>query len=418
MPKLDAAACNALDSADVESSLAEARTSFAPGGPGVIYLDANSIGPMPLEAPQRMRAALEDGWRVARRRAWNETDWLEQPRRLGAAIAPVLGAAPDDVLVCDGTTLNLYKLLRHALALAAPRRTILVERGIFPSNRHVAEGLAHAGLAHLRFVDDPADAAQFAAALAPGDVAVVSLSHVDYRTSRRLDMAGITAGAHAHGALALWDLSHSAGAVRIGLREADVDLAVGCGYKYLCGGPGAPGFVYAHPRARTDAWPAICGWMGHADTFGFAGEYEPAAGIGRFQVGTPPVLANAAFAAAADIWRRVDPDALDARHRALTDTLVRLIDERCARFGLETSSPREHAARGGHVAIRFEGAAPLASALVEAGVVVSARKPDALRLAPHPLVTTHAELWEAVDRLVAILADGRWRDRRFEKAAV
>ncbi len=412
-PALDEAACRRLDA--IASPLDALRERFAAGAPDTLYFDANSIGPMPRDVPARMQRVLDEGWRVARRRSWNEADWLEMPRALGAAIAPIVGAAPDDVVVCDSTSVNQYKLLRHALALAAPRRVIVVERDVFPSNRYAAEGIAHAGLAELRLV---AHADALDEALAPGDVAVVALSHVDYRTAERLDMARVTARVHAAGALASWDLSHSAGAVAIALRDADADLAVGCGYKYLCGGPGAPAFAYVHPRHHAGAWPAICGWMGHRDTFAFAGDYVPGDGPARLLVGTPPVLANAAFAAAADIWRAVDPAQLDARHRSLTDTLIALLEQRCASLGVEIASPREHARRGGHVAVRFEGAGALANALVEAGVVVSARKPDALRFGVHPLATTHAELWQAVERLHEILRTQRWRDPRHAAASV
>jgi kynureninase len=397
------------------ASLQGLRERFAPGHPDTIYLDANSIGPMPSDAPARMQAVLCEGWAGARRRGWNEFDWLDQPRTLGAAIAPLIGAGPDDVRVADSTSLNQYKLLRHALSLAAPRRVIVIERDVFPSNRYVAEGIAHAGLADLRFIDD---AAGLREALAPGDVAVVALSHVDYRSSERLDMAGLDAQIHAAGALSLWDLSHSAGAIAIALRDSGADFAVGCGYKYLCGGPGAPAFLYVHPRHAASAWPAACGWMGHAATFDFEPGYRPAPGADRFLVGTPPVLAQAAFAAAAAIWREVEPHALDERHHSLTDTLIQLIDEQCAGLGLELASPREHARRGGHVALRFAHAAPLAQALVHHGVVVSARQPDALRFAAHPLATTHEHLWNAVARLRDLLQREAWRDPAFQRASV
>jgi kynureninase len=386
------------------------RHRFAPGAPGTLYFDASSIGPMPLDAPARVQQVLEQGWRVARRRAWNETDWLQQPRSLGARIAPLLGAAPDDVAVCDSTTVNQFKLLRHALAVRAPRRVLVAEAQVFPSNRYAAEGVAQAADAELRLIQGMHD---LPAALAGGDVAVVALSHVDYRSSERLDMAAITAAVHAAGACVLWDLSHSAGALAIDLRASDVDFAVGCGYKYLCGGPGAPALLYVHPRWQEGAWPAICGWMGHADTFAFEPAYRPAPGVGRHLVATPPVLANAAFGAAADLWREVDPRQLDARHAHLSDTLIALIERECAGAGLTLASPREARRRGGHVAWRFGHAAQLAQALVEAGVVVSARKPDALRFAPHPLTATDAELVDAVGRLRDILASGRWREPRF-----
>ena len=404
--------CEALDAA--LGPLDALRARFADGAPGTLYFDANSIGPMPADAPERLARLLDDGWRVARRRGWNDADWLAQPTSIGDRLARVLGAEAGDVASCDTTSVNQYKLLRFALQRTG-RRVVVVERDVFPSNRHVAQGLAaqrpEAGI-EVRTI---ASADALAEALAPGDVGVVALSHVDYRSSRRLDMRALSALAHAHGALVLWDLSHSAGAVAIGLRAADADLAVGCGYKYLCGGPGAPAYVYVHPRHRDGTWPAIAGWMGHADTFAFGPDYAPAPGVARFLVGTPAVIANAAMAAAADVWADVDPAALDARHRSLTDTLIALVDERCAGLGVEIASPREHGARGGHVALRFPGAGPLAQALVDAGVVVSARKPDALRFGVAPLVTRHVDLWDAVERLRSILVDGLWRDPRYAK---
>jgi kynureninase len=403
---LTRADCAALDARIDPLGAFAAR--FAPGQPGTLYFDANSIGPMPADAPARLSRLLDDGWRIARRRGWNDADWLAQPRMLGAALAPIIGAASGDVLVCDSTSVNHYKLLRLALAAAAPKTTIVVQDDVFPSNRYVAQGIAHGGAAQLRGI---AGIDELPAALASGDVAVVSLSHVDYRSGERLDMAACTELAHRHGSLALWDLSHSAGAVAVRLRDADADLAVGCGYKYLCGGPGAPALLYVHPRLHDAACPAIAGWMGHADTFAFAADYRPAAGVARQQVGTPAVIANALFAAAADIWREVDPAALDARHRSLTDTLVALVEQRAAARGVELAGPRQHAQRGGHVALRIADGdvAKLAQALVEAGVVVSARRPDALRLAVHPLTTRHVDLWDAVERLCAVLDDGRWR---------
>jgi kynureninase len=407
--------CQHLDAADVGGPLSALADRFAAGQAGALYFDANSIGPMPLDAPARMEAALLQGWSASRRRSWNERDWLQQPRALAAGLAHLVGAEPQDVVVTDTTSVNQYKLLRYALAAAAPRRVIVLERDVFPSNRYVAEGIAKAGLAQLRLLDSVAD---LAAALAPGDVAVVALSHVDYRSSTRLDMAAVNARVRAAGALSLWDLSHSAGAVAIDLRGSDADLAVACGYKYLCGGPGAPSLVYVHSRWAEAAWPALCGWMGHASTFDFDPDYRPGAGVDRFLVGTPPVLANAAFSAAVDIWRAVDPAAMDARHRSLSDTLLRLLEERCGACGLQLASPREHARRGGHLAVRCEGASAVAQALVARGVVVSARKPDALRWGVHPLTTTHAQLWQAVAVLLDVLASGAWRDQRFAGPAV
>lgn len=412
--------CEALDAAGHAN--APLAALFAPGAAGAIYLDANSIGPMPADAPARVAAVLDAGWCIARRRSWNEADWLAQPRSLGASLARVLGAEPEALLVADSTSINHHKLLHLALATRGAPQVVVVQDEVFPSNRYAAQAVARLcnaslrGLAGSRPIED-----ELEDALAPGDVAVVSLSHVDYRSGERLDLAALTALAHRHGALALWDLSHSAGALAVELAGADVDLAVGCGYKYLCGGPGAPSWLYVHPRLQAAAsMPMLAGWMGHADTFAFAPGYEPAAGIARYQVGTPAVVANAAFAAAARVWREVDPVAMNERHRSLTDTLVRLVDEQLAPLGVSLAGPREPVRRGGHVALRFAGGDvhALGQALVAAGVVVSTRKPDSLRLAPHPLTTRHAELWEAVRRLADILAAGRWREERFQRPSV
>ena len=401
--------CEALDSQPCP--LAAVRAGFAPGAPGTIYLDANSIGPMPRDAPARMAALLERGWRLDRRRGWDNDEWLEQPRSLGASVAGLVGAAPDDVLVCDTTSVNLYKLLRHALCIAAPRKVIVAEAAVFPTNRYIAEGIAQTGRADLRIIESTAD---LPAVLADDKVAVVALSHVDYRSSVRLDMAQLNRLIHGHGATVLWDLSHSAGAVAVDLHGTDTDYAVASGYKYLCGGPGAPALLYMHPRWQTAAWPAICGWMGHLDTFDFSPRYSPAQGIARQLAGTPAVIANTAWRAAAVLWRQVDSQTMDARHRSLTDTLIALLDRECAGLGIELSSPREHRRRGGHVAVRMT--APdadvdaLGRALVAANVVVSTRKPDSLRFGVHPVTTTHVDLWEAVQRLRNILVSGRWRE--------
>lgn len=406
--------CRDADQRDAQADPLDAlRDAFAPGAPGTIYLDSNSIGPMPRAAPRRMAGLLEDGWRVARREGWNlrgpSGHWLEQPRLLGAALARVLGAHADDVLVCDSTSINHFKLLCHGLA-ASGRNVIVIERDVFPTNRYAAQGAAERTGAQLRTIAGIEDLDD---ALAAGDVGVVSLSHVDYRSSRRLDMAGVSARIRARGALSLWDLSHSAGAVDVALRANGADMAVGSGYKYLCGGPGAPSFLYLHPRWRDAASPVLRGWMGHADAFAFHPDYEPAPGIARFLSGTPAVLANSAFAAAAELWRQVDPAALDARHRALTDWLIEALDEQCSELGIEVASPRAHRERGGHVSLRFAAAAALARAMIAEGVILSARQPDALRLAVHPLTTRYAELARAVAAMRRILSDGSWRDPRF-----
>ena len=420
MCSISLADCERLDGAGESASFATSLTSlysrFAMGTPGTLYFDANSCGPMPADAPAKVGALLDRGWREARRRSWNEADWLQQPQQLGAALSHLLGANAEDVVVGDATSVNQYKLLRYALSIATPRRVIVVERDVFRSNRYVAQGIAASGLAELRLIDT---AAQLQAALAPGDVAVVALSHVDYRSSLRLDMHALNAMAHEYGALTIWDLSHSAGAVAIDLLDSAADFALGCGYKYLCGGPGAPAFLYVRSGLQQSAWPAICGWMGHDDTFAFEPEFRPASkGVNRFLVGTPNVVANTVFGCAAAIWREVDAGKLDARHQTLSETLIALVDQQCPGLGIEVASPREHVRRGGHVALRFAGAQQLSQALCDAGVVVSARAPDSLRFGIHPIAIRHVDIWLAVERLRDLLVTSRWRDPKYLGEAV
>ncbi len=402
--------CRAADAAD---PLGAMPARFAPGEPDAIYLDANSIGAMPRDVPARVAALLQHGWVEQRRRSWGTLDWLDQPRTLGAGLAPIIGADPQDVVVCDTTTVNLFKLLTYARRLAPERRVIVAERHVFPTDLYVAEGLARqsGGTVELRLIDAPDE---LHAALGD-DVAVVYLSHVDYRSSRRWDMAAVNAAAHAHGALCLWDLSHSAGAVAIDLRGTDADFAVGCGYKYLSGGPGAPALLYVHPRHHDAAWPTICGWSGHADAFAFSPDFTPAPGPQRHLAASPAVLANTAFAAAVDIWCDVSPTALDAKHRALSATAIALLD---ACPDITVTSPRRYEEQGGHVGFAHPAAARLSQALVAQRVICSYRKPDTIRFGLGPLALRHEDLWHAVARLRQILATAQWQDARFHTAAI
>ncbi len=400
--------------ADVADPLALLGARFAPGEAGAIYLDANSVGAMPRDVPSRVARVLQQGWAEQRRRSWSTADWLDQPRTLGAGLSAILGADPEDLVVCDTTTVNLFKLLTYALRLQAARRVVVAERHVFPTDLYVAEGLArHAG-ASLRLIDDPGELP----AATGDDVAVVYLSHVDYRSSRRWDMGAVNRAAHAAGALTLWDLSHSAGANVIDLRGTDADFAVGCGYKYLSGGPGAPALLYVHPRHHDAAWPTICGWMGHAHPFAFEAEFVPAAGPQRHLVASPAVLANTAFAAAVDIWREVSPAALDRKHRSLSAAAAGLLMQQCGGLGVTVTSPGTYEEQGGHVGFSYPAAAQLSQALVAAGVICSYRKPDTIRFGLGPLALRHEDLWHAVARLREILQSARWQEPRFATAAI
>ncbi len=383
--------CKALDAAD---PLAAIVAQFAPGEPDVLYFDANSIGAMPLGA-ERAMARLGDQWRRLRRRGWTDADWLDAPTRLGGKLAPVIGAEPGSVVVCDSTSVNLHKAVWMALGLNSGRKVVVSEQGTFPTDLYVAENAARARGASLRLVGSPEE---IGASLGK-DVGLLLLSHTDYRTAYRHDLAALTRKAHECGALVLWDLSHSAGAVGCDLAAAQADFAVGCGYKYLCGGPGSPAWIYVAPRHQAAAQPAIAGWMGHAEPMAFDADYRAAPGVKRHLAGTPPVSGNALMEAALDLWAGIEPRAAFDKHARLGDLLIRAVEEMAPESGLALASPREAARRGGFVAFRHAKAAALADALNAAGVVVSHRKPDILRFGLSPLYHRYLDIWQLAVRL-------------------
>jgi kynureninase len=293
---------------------------------------------------------------------------------------------------------------------------IVTETYNFPTDRYVAEGLAQfvGGSASVRCIDEPRE---LDAAL-KGDVGVLYLSHVDYRSSRRWNMAEINALAHARGVMTMWDCSHAAGAVPVDLAGTDADFAVGCGYKYLCGGPGAPAWLYVHPRHQERAWPVIAGWMGHADVFAFAPTYEPLKGVRRHLTGTPGIIANEAMSAAVDIWRDVKRDDLAWKHRSLSELTVVLLEQECGKFGVHVTSPRIYDEQGGHVGFSHPGAGSVSEALLAHGVVSSFRKPDVIRFGISPVAISHEDVWTAVSRLRQVLETEGWRDPKFAKVSV
>ncbi len=394
--------CQAMDRAD---PLAPVQDLFDRPPGGRIYLDANSIGAMPKAAPQRLRQLMADGWSRDRRRSWSTGEWLSAPKRLGDRIAPLIGAAPGEVLVCDSTSINLFKLLAGALKLRPGRRVIVSEAGNFPSNLYIAQGLDDllGQACEFRLVPEGDDPAGYI----DQDTAVLSLSLVDYRTGQRLHMDRLTQVAHQAGALALWDLSHAAGAIPVDLNAAGADFAVGCTYKYLCGGPGAPAFLFTAGRHQDAVKPALTGWMGHAAQFEFATGYVPAPGIGRQLCGTPPVLANAVLETALEIWSTLAPHDIHAKHAALSRLLIGLLDQRCP--GVPLVSPRAYGSQGGHISISHPDGAALVEALARRGVICSHRAPDTVRFGLGPLTLRYGDLWHAVDRLADILADETWR---------
>ena len=409
-------ACSVLDTAD---PLAPFAAAFEPPPEGTIFLDANSMGAMPRGALERMQRAMRDEWSAHRRHAWTVADWLDAPQRIGAAYSHLIGAAPDEVIATDNTSINLHKLLTYGLNLFAAdagRRLIVLEREGFPTDCHVVQGVVRHGGGRwdMRTIDGPAD---LDAALGD-DVAMLVLSHADYRSSHRWDMMEVNARAHAAGARVLWDLSHSAGAVPVDLDGSGADFAVACGYKYLCGGPGAPALAYIRRALQDRAWPSLPGWLGHADRMNFDCTYAPAPGMLSLIGGTMPVLQNAVMEVAANIWAGVGRDDLAWKHRSLSDTLRTLLCEQCGPYGVGLVSPDDHARQGGHVAFRCASGGQVCEALLADGVVGSFRAPDVIRFGPSALTTSHADLWHAVARLRAILNEERWRDPRFAVVSV
>jgi len=392
---------------DAHDPLAPLRDRFALPAE-VIYLDGNSLGPLPRATGPAMADMVARQWGDRLIRSWNE-GWIDAPARLGGKIAPLIGAAADEVIVGDSTSANLFKALVAALRIQSERhperRVVLSEAGNFPTDLHIAEGaVACVPGARLRVV--PRDGI---AAAIDDDVAVILLTHVHYKTSERFDMAAITAAAHRAGALMLWDLSHSVGAVAVDLAGAHADLAVGCTYKYLNGGPGAPAFLYVAKRWQDRLASPLSGWMGHAEPFAFADAYAPAPGMKRWLAGTPPMLAMAALEAGLDLWMAVDRDAVWAKSAALWRIMAAAGDA----AGLECVTPADPAARGSHISFRHPHAHAIAQALIERGVIGDFRDPDILRLGLTPLYLSHDEVWRAGDILRDIITSGSWRDPRF-----
>ncbi len=406
----DLAAVRALDSAD---PLATMRDRFSLPE-GIVYLDGNSLGALPRTTPGRIAEVVTSEWGRDLIGSWNSADWIGAARRVGARIAPLIGATASEVLVADSTSVNLYKLLVAALKASPGRDTILSEPGNFPTDLYVADGAAWSVGAKVRTL--PTD--DLIAAI-EDDVAVVMLTHVHYKTGAMLDMAAITAAAQAKGALVLWDLSHSVGAVPVDLDGCNADLAVGCGYKYLNGGPGAPAFLYVAERHQARLRSPLSGWMGHATPFAFEDGYAPAGDIGRFLCGTPPIIGLAALEEGVKLFEEVSFEALVTKSRSLSSLFVDLMEARCGADGFTLISPRDATARGSHVSYAHPEAHAICQALIARGVIGDFRAPDALRLGFTPLYTSHEDIWRAVEILAQVMRERLWDDPRYrERAAV
>jgi len=415
--------CRALDAQDPLRTLRQQFTLPE----GVIYLDGNSLGVLPVTAAARVAEAVTAEWGQGLIRSWNSAGWFELPQRLGNKIARLVGAAPGEVVATDSTSINLYKVLSAALHIAAqdaPERKVIVsERSNFPTDLYIAEALCRERGFRLQLVEPE----EIAAALTR-EVAVLMLTHVNYRTGAMHDMAAVTAAAHAAGALTVWDLAHSAGAVPVDLNAAKADFSIGCGYKYLNGGPGAPAFVWVNPKHADRFWQPLAGWWGHAAPFEFTPDYRPAAGISRYLCGTQPILSMTALECGLDTVLAAEAlggmQALRKKSLALTDLFIRLVEERCAGHGLGLATPREHAQRGSQVCLtRTEGAYAIVQTLIARGVIGDFRAGDGgagkhldiLRFGFTPLYIGFEDVWNAVEHLKQVLESAEWQKSEFNQ---
>jgi kynureninase len=372
---------------------------------GVIYLDGNSLGPLAKAARVRIADVVAREWGRGLIRSWNDAHWIEAPQRVGDKIAHLIGARPGEVVVADSTSVNLHKLLVAALRAQTGRATILTETGNFPTDLYVAHGAA-AAVAGARV--KAVDPAALETAI-DGDTAVVLVTHVHYKSADRRDMAGLTAAAHRAGALILWDLSHSAGAVPLDLAGSEADLAVGCGYKFLNGGPGAPAFLFVAERHHASLSPALTGWMGHAAPFDFSDDWRPAEGISRFLTGTPPILGLAGLEAGVDLSLEVDETALSRKAEDLWNLFAQLMESHLAGHDFSLLTSHDPARRGSHIAYAHPEGFRIMQALIARGVIGDFREPDVVRFGLTPLYLSFEDIWRAVEVLAGIMAGGAWR---------
>ncbi len=377
---------------------------------GIVYLDGNSLGPLPHSVKTRLAHVVQHEWGNLLIQAWNKAGWMDQPSRVGNRIANLIGAEPDTVVMGDTLSIKVYQALTSALALNPARRVILSDSGNFPSDLYVAQGLVRTlGNGYQLRIVEPDQLSESI----DDDVAVTLITEVDYRTGSRHDMAAITSKAHEKGALSIWDLAHSAGAFPVHLARDGVDFAVGCTYKYLNSGPGGPAFIYVAPHHAEHVQPALAGWMGHEAPFAFDLTYAPGRGIERMRVGTPPILQLAALEAALDVWDNVDLADLRERSLALGDQFIAGVEAACPELRLAT--PRAHDRRGSQVSFRHKQGYAIMQALIADGIIGDFRAPDILRFGFTPLYIDHNDVARAVDTLAAIMAEKRWTAPAYQK---
>jgi kynureninase len=397
---------------DAVDPIANIRAAFALS-PEEVYLDGNSLGAMPRSVPERVADVVSSEWGRDLIRSWNSADWIGAPQRVGGKIARLIGAKSHEVVAADSTSVNLFKLLSAAIVDRPGRKVILAEPGNFPTDLYIAQGVvANCPGIELRTV--PRD--DIAAAI-DEDVAVVMLTDVHYRTGERFDMGAITQAAHDKGALALWDLCHSAGAVAVDLNGCGADLAVGCGYKYLNGGPGAPAFLFVAERHQARLRSPLTGWMGHAQPFLFNDDYAAGQGIRRFLCGTPPVIGLSALEQAVDLFLDQDLTTVFAKGQQLCSLFIDLVEDRCAGLGLMLATPRQQAIRGSHVSFTHDNGYPVMQALIARGVIGDFRAPDMLRFGFTPLYVSFEDVWRATEILRDILLHQSWDEEIYRVRA-
>ncbi len=392
---------------DLNDSLGFARQRFLIPE-GLIYLDGNSLGALPASVPNRLHEVVTEEWGNSLIRSWNIHGWMETPGEIGAGIARLLGAANHTVMVADNTSTNLFKLVTAAIRLRPERRVILTDSSNFPTDLYVLEGIASVLGHEIRRVNRD----ELVGAI-DNDTALVAVTQVDYRTGDRLELQGLTSAAHHQGALMLWDLAHSAGAFETNLVDVGADFAVGCGYKYLNGGPGAPAFCYVNERWLDDMRPMLQGWLGHAAPFDFAPHYQPAAGVQRLVVGTAPVLSLMALSEGVKTFDGVDMAIVRNKSLELTELFIRLVDERLAGFGFTLATTRDPGRRGSQVSFMHDNGYPIVAALAARNVIGDFRAPNIVRFGIAPLYVRYVDIFDAVEHLLQIMRTREWDQPHF-----
>lgn len=400
--------CTELDKTD---PLAHCRSRFQLPE-GVIYLDGNSLGAMPKSVPPRMTRAIEQEWAVGLIRSWNDADWYPAPQRVGAKIAALVGAQAHEVIVCDSISVNLFKVLVSALRLRPGRHKILGELGNFPTDAYIASGVAELMQAEFVALNTTVDSDAVFDAL-DESVAILSLTHVNYKSGRRYDMAAITKRAHEVGALVVWDLAHTTGAMPCELNACKADFAVGCGYKYLNGGPGAPAFVFIAERHHAALNQPLKGWHGHAQPFAFVDGYVAGKGMDQMLVGTASQLGLIALEAALEAFEGVDMHVLRRKSEALSELFIKLVDQELSAFSFGLATPRETSQRGSQVALTHPEAYAIMQAVIARGVIGDFRAPDILRFGFASLYVSFTDIWHTIAHLKAVMATNEWQAPQF-----